>query len=165
MNELELKAKKITHILSLIGPRSTIDFVKHEHFPMSDHGKTDVKRVLAGASEFIKEGQEGGNHLLVHCQSGQNRSPTLLIAHLMVNEKKTLYLAHKWLRNLRPLVHINVHYAKQLLELEKELFHKNSLPSSWMEFGGFGEESGEIVFKYEDMDTAHQKAMFQSDVI
>jgi len=165
MNELELKAKKITHILSLIGPSSTIDFVKHEHFPMSDHGKTDVKQVLAWASEFIKEGQEGDNNLLLHCKIGQNRAPTLLIAYLMMNEKKKLYQAHKELKTLRPSVHINVLYAKQLLELEKELFNKNSLPSSWMERGGLDEESGEITFKYEHMDTAEQKAMFKSDEI
>lgn len=163
IDEVELKAKNITHILSLIGHRSPLGFVKHEHFPMNDHGQTDVKQVLAGVSEFIKQGQKDGNNVLVHCQSGQNRSPTLVLAYLMMNHKKTLWRAHREVKKLRPLVQINKNYAKQLLKLEKEIFHENSLPPEWMERGQFDEESGTMLYKYEHMNTVQHLEMFKSD--
>lgn len=163
INEVELKAKNITHILSLIGHRSHLGFVKHKHFPMCDHGKTDIKRVLLSVSEFIREGQEDGNNVLIHCQSGQNRSPSLILAHLMKNQNKTLWRLHRELKILRPIVHINASYAKQLLNLEKEIFHENSLPHNWMERDGFDQKSGTVTYNYEHMDTEHHIAMFQSD--
>lgn len=163
INEVELRAKNITHILSLIGHRSHLGFVKHEHFPMCDHGKTELKRVLVNVSEFIKQGQKDGNNLLVHCHRGQNRSPSLILAHLMMNQKKTLWRLHRELKNLRPIVHINASYAKQLLDLEKEIHHKNSLPRDWMEREAIDEKSGMVTYNYEHMDTEHHKAMFQSD--
>jgi len=68
INEVELKAKGITHILSLIGNRSPVDFVQHKIVPMHDRGRTDLKRILKQVSKFVKLGQQDGNRVLVHCQ-------------------------------------------------------------------------------------------------
>jgi len=142
---LELQDKGITHILSLIGNKSPVDFVQHEIFPMHDRGRTDLKRVLEKVSRFVESGQKGGNRILVHCLSGQNRSAALVIA-LMMKQKQTLYCAHKKVKSLRPVVQINEVYAKQLLTLEKEIFGVNTLPCNWMERGEFDVTREEITY-------------------
>jgi len=164
-NEKELRAKGITHILSLIGHKSSVKWVKHKHKPMNDYGKTDLKGVLKEVLVFMEEGQKEGNSLLVHCQSGQNRSATVVIAFLMMSCQKTLFLSHKELKNLRPVVQINVEYAKQLLELEKELFKENSLPSNWMERGSFDHTKLEVKYRYENMTVTQHGRLYPQSVI
>jgi len=162
-NETELKSNGITHILSLVGHQSSFEWAKHKHCPMDDYGKTDLKAVLDEVSGFMELGQEGNNSLLVHCQSGQNRSAVIIISFLMIMHKKTLYRAHRELKKLRPIVQINVQYAHQLLKLEQELFNGvNSLPLNWME-REFDESAGEILYKYENLDTSHQQSLFDAE--
>jgi protein-tyrosine phosphatase len=152
--EENLRQKGLTHILSLIGNQSCFNWVKQKQYVMSDHGKTNIKEVLNEVYEFMEEGQKGNNKLLVHCLLGQNRSAVVIILFLMKNQKKTLFRAHRDLRKLRPIVQVNVRYARQLLEFEKELYGKNSLPSDWME-QQFDDFAGEVVYKYEDLTTPH----------
>jgi len=153
-NETELKLNGITHILSLVGHQSPFEWVKHKHYPMDDHGKTDLKAVIDEVSDFVETGQKGNNRLLVHCQSGQNRSAVVIIATLMIMYKKTLYRAHRELKKIRPIVQVNVLYAKQLLQLEQELFNGvNSLPLNWMELE-YNESEGDILYKHENMTTS-----------
>jgi len=158
-NESELKLNGITHILSLVGHQSPFEWVKHKRYPMDDHGKTDLKAVIDEVSDFVEIGQKGNNRLLVHCQSGQNRSAVVIIATLMIMYKKTLYRAHRELKKYRPIVQVNVLYAKQLLQLEQELFNGvNSLPLNWMEME-YDESDGDFLYKYEDMTTSHHEQM------
>jgi protein-tyrosine phosphatase len=90
MNEIELKAKRITHILSLTGNSSPVEFVQHENIPMHDRGKTALKGVIERVSKFMQLVQQEGNGVLIHCNMGQNRSATVVIALLMKNHNHTL---------------------------------------------------------------------------
>jgi hypothetical protein len=155
-NEEELKWNGITHILGLIGNKSSVNWVNHKQYVMSDYGKTNIKDVLNEVFKFMEEGQKGNNRLLVHCLSGQNRSAVVIISFLMMKAKKTLYRAHRELKKVRPIVQVNVGYAKQLLELEKELFGECSLPPNWME-RQFDEIAEEVTYKYEDLKTARHR--------
>jgi len=158
-NETVLKLNGITHILSLVGHQSSFNWVKYKHYPMDDHGKTDLKAVLDEISEFMEIGQKGNNSLLVHCQSGQNRSAVVIIALQMIMNKKTLYRAHRDLKKLRPIVQVNLEYAKQLMKLEQELFNGvNSLPLNWME-GEFDASKGEVLYKHEDLTTSRHELL------
>jgi protein-tyrosine phosphatase len=160
-NEEDLRQRGITHILTLVGNQSCFKWVNYKQYVMSDYGKTNIKDVLSKVYEFMKEGQKGNNKLLVHCQSGQNRSAVVIISFLMKNDKKTLYRAHRELRRVRPIVQVHVEYAKQLLEFEKELLGENSLPTNWME-RHFDVATEELTYKHEDMETKrHRLAMSQ----
>jgi len=163
INENHLKAKRITHILSLIGKQSSVDFVQHKHSPMHDYGISDLKEVLTKVSKFMKLGQEDGNNVLVHCKCGQNRSATVVIAYLMLNTKRTLYRAHKMVKKLRPLIQINRRYAKQLLTLEKEIFGKNSLPCDWMELEEVDMATGDVSYKHENLSPGKYRLMLDSN--
>jgi len=168
-DELQLKEKGITHILSLAS-KSFADLENIRHCPMNDSGRTSLKKVLDKVLTFIEQGQRNGNTLLIHCQLGQNRSATVVIAFLMMkmkykNNPYTLYRAHKEVKAARPLVLINREYAKQLLALEKELRGKNSLPQNWMEQGAFNEETGDLTFKYASLDSeAHYNLVEAGDI-
>jgi len=159
IDEENLERKGITHILSLVGHQSRVNWVKHKHYVMNDLGNTIIKDVLNEVYEFMKDGQKGNNKLLVHCQSGQNRSAVVIISFLMMNLNKTLWRAHRELKKLRPIVQVNVRYAKQLLELEKELFGESSLPPEWME-RQFDEVAEELIYKYEDVSTKRHQTIF-----
>jgi len=162
LNEEELKANGITHILSVTQAKSSVAFVKHEHIVMHDKGHTEIGKVLETAIPFIEEGQENGNTILVHCKAGQNRSATVLIAYLMKKHGKNLYEAHKEVKTKRPLVQINRGYAEQLLKLEKEIYGKNSLPEDWMVQEPVNMKTYEVKFRWASMtSTAHRQ--FEED--
>merc|ERR550534_2021514 len=158
-NEQELEKNGITHILCLIGSKAHIDWVNHKQYPMHDDGKSDVKKVLNDVYDFMIDGQKGSNKLLVHCQSGQNRSAVVIISFLMMKSNKTLWRAHRELKKVRPIVQVNVLYAKQLLELEEELFGATSLPSDWME-RQYDEVAEDVTYKHEDLTTQRHDALF-----
>jgi len=159
-NEVDLlNSKGITHILSLIGNQSCVGKVERKIYPMHDDGRSDIKDVLDEVYEFMESGQKEDNNLLVHCKLGQNRSAVVVIAFLMKKFKKTLHRAHRDLRKVRPIIQVNVDYAKQLLDLERDYFGNNSLPSNWME-SEYNEAANEVVFKHEDLTTLHQSFMF-----
>jgi len=154
-----LNNKGITHILSLIGHQSSVGKVERKQYPMHDKGRSDIKEVLEEVYEFMELGQNENNNLLVHCKLGQNRSAVVIIAFLMKKFKKTLHRAHRDLKAVRPIVQVNVDYAKQLLDLEREYLGSNSLPSNWME-REYNEVANDVVYKHEDLSTLHQSLMF-----
>jgi len=128
---------------------------------MHDHGKSNLKGVLEKISTFMKLGQKDRKVVLVHCLSGQNRSATVVVALLMMYKRMTLYNAYRMVKILRPIVWINKRYAKQLLELEKEIFGKNTLPSDWME-RDVDNGTGEVTYKYEKLNSPKHRLKHDS---
>jgi len=150
-NERELRTRKITHIISLIGASHSIKGMSHEHSPMNDYGRSDLNCVFQKLLPFIEESQKPPNVLFVHCMSGQNRSAALVIAILMKIHCKTLRDAFRMLKSKRPIVQINVLYAKQLIKMEVELFGKGTMPKNWMEINFVNVETGSVIFFGDDM--------------
>jgi len=146
MNEAELRAKKVTHIISLIGHMHPISGIKQKQCPMNDYGQTDLKWVMTKLREFVEESQMQGNVLFVHCMSGQNRSATVMLAILMKYQGLTLYQAYKKVKNKRPIVQINERYGKQLMSMEQELFGRVTLPENWMQIDSVDMQSGRVTF-------------------
>lgn len=147
-DEENLTSLGITHIISLVGHKHLIKGMKHKHKPMSDYGKTDLKVLIKTLWSFIVESQEVKNKLFVHCQSGQNRSATVVLAILMklksgLNRLMDLY---RMVKKKRPVIHIHEHYAKQLSEMEKEIFGETSVPKDWMKINSYDMFSGSVVF-------------------
>jgi len=149
----------ITHVLSLIGHQSSVGNVVRKQKVMNDKGRTDIKDVLDEVYEFMESGQKENNNLLVHCRLGQNRSAVVVIAFLMKKFKINLFRSHRDLKKARPIVQVNVDYAKQLLDLELEYFKENSLPRNWME-RDYDEVANDVEYKHENLTTVHHKSMF-----
>jgi len=60
--------------------------------------------------------------VLVHCVEGKSRSPTFVIAYLMVEKQWTLSQAFDFVKQRRPQIQPRFQFFDQLLQLERELY-------------------------------------------
>lgn len=51
--------------------------------PVDDDERTNILATFDATSDFIKQALDDGGAVLVHCQAGVSRSPTLVAAHLL----------------------------------------------------------------------------------
>jgi len=133
-NEKKINELKITHILMVdSGSQHVVRGCKLMIAPMKDNGFSDLEKIMDRTFSFMDEAV-GTGKLLVHCNLGQNRSPTLVIAWLMkrngsLNESiKSLYDAYVFVKEKRPEIHPIIGYIQQLREIEKEVYGCNSVP-------------------------------------
>jgi len=126
-----LAASGVTHVLSVvecdIGHRQRVRREASEEEPftrliisMSDATSSRLDRHFDACSTFICEGLAKGS-VLVHCKAGQSRSATLVIAHLMREEKWTLSKALQFVQQRRPSVQPNRGFMEQLRAFEVRL--------------------------------------------
>jgi len=131
----KLKKLGITHILSVTsGKQHEAPNCELLSVPMADNGNTDLLNVTAKAFPFIEESQRGDNRLLIHCNHGQNRSPTVVIAWLMKKERKydSLFKAYTFVKSKRGMVQPHKSYIKQLRDLDLEINKIYSTPDNFL---------------------------------
>lgn len=92
------------------------------HVPLSDYGDTPLSSVLDECFAVINEARDTKGNVLVHCQGGVNRSPTVVIAFLVMVLKWTLKQAWDHVKERRTVASPHEKYMQQLIELEKELY-------------------------------------------
>lgn len=121
INKELLKEKGITHILSATShfmPAHPEDF-KYLHIPSYDITSFDLSTFFKNGNDFIREGTEGNNRILVHCIYGRSRSVSLVISYLMTHKNYSFQDALDLVKNQRPVANPNESFIKQLKELEK----------------------------------------------
>lgn len=64
---------------------------------------------------------------LVHCVAGVSRSASICLAYLMKYENMTLDQAYKHCKRIRPVVHPNIGFWRQLIDFERRLFGRNTV--------------------------------------
>lgn len=94
--------------------------IKFLHIPMSDYGDSDVFEVGKSCFSFIDSARKNNENILVHCRGGLNRSPTIVIAYLMVKLKMTLNEAYYLVKNKREKITPHKNYIDQLKLYEKK---------------------------------------------
>ncbi|KYR00376.1 putative protein tyrosine phosphatase [Tieghemostelium lacteum] len=98
--------------------------VRYLRIPISDGSNSPIENYFKEACEFIKDG-EGST--LVHCKQGKSRSPSIILAYLMMEQKWTLEKSWKQLYEKAPKEYrINDGFKKKLIDLELSLFGENS---------------------------------------
>ena len=133
----ELKGVGITHVVSCLpeNKRPEMGFVA-EHFQhlflgLRDHTDQDISEAFPAFFEFVEALTRGRStaKVLVHCEVGVSRSPTLVIAWFMKRDNLSFFDAFLRVRSQRFQVLPNIGFASQLQRLEHEL-QPNSLRRS-----------------------------------
>ena len=75
---------------------------------------------------FLDLAKSDNASVLIHCQGGVSRSPTVTIAYLMHINKLSLTEAYEFVKNRRPCIAPNFNFMGQLLEMEQRRNGLNS---------------------------------------
>jgi len=149
IDDEKLKRIGITHILSVTsGKQHVVPGCKLLAVAMCDNGKSVLDDIIERTFPFMKEAQLKGSKLLIHCQSGQNRSPTLVIAWLMKIKGYTLFKAWQLVKEEREMVMPHRLYVMQLRELDFQLQGVYSTPENFLLLCC---KDGEVTIQHENM--------------
>jgi hypothetical protein len=146
MNEEQLRAYGITHIISVIRAVYPIAGIQYKHNPMNEDGQSDLQWLMTTLWKFIESSQESGKALLVHSLKGQNRAATVVIAILMRRHGNKLCDAFKKVKNKRQIIRINEGYGRQLVSMELVLFGHVSVQKDWMRVNSFEKNTESIEY-------------------
>ncbi|XP_019457031.1 PREDICTED: protein-tyrosine-phosphatase IBR5-like isoform X1 [Lupinus angustifolius] len=81
---------------------------------------------------FLEQCEKDKARVLVHCMSGKNRSPAIVIAYLMKSKGWRLAQCYQWVKERRPSVELTEGVYQQLQELEHKIFGSNNGGSSML---------------------------------
>jgi len=98
--------------------------ISYNHVPISDYGDTHITCVMHECFAVIDEARAAGKNILVHCQGGVNRSPTIVIAYLLYNFRWDLQTCLDYVRERHSMTSPHELYMKQLIECEMQLLGK-----------------------------------------
>lgn len=115
-NLLLLKHHKITHIL-VVGDGLKQKYPEHfvyQQINIYDLGTSKIIEHFDNANIFIKECLAKKGRILVHCDSGISRSPTILVAYLMATKRFSFTHSLEYLKRRHPLSQPNEGFISQL---------------------------------------------------
>ena len=116
-----LRLLNIKSVLTLMGncpfSYSQYDYITHKIISIYDIEEIDITAVFNEAFSFIEENLKHGS-ILIHCQAGISRSPSVLIGYLMWNMKIGFKEAFEIVRKGRKIILPNRGFVKQLKNYE-----------------------------------------------
>ncbi|KAM5132543.1 dual specificity protein phosphatase 5 [Mantella aurantiaca] len=120
------------HITALLNvSRKSTGCIKDQYdykwIPVEDNHTTDISSHFQEAIDFIDTVRHSGGRVLVHCEAGISRSPTICMAYLMKTKRFRLEEAFEYIKQRRSLISPNFSFMGQLLHYESEIF--SSKPS------------------------------------
>uniref|UniRef100_A0A8C0UNJ4 protein-tyrosine-phosphatase n=1 Tax=Cyanistes caeruleus TaxID=156563 RepID=A0A8C0UNJ4_CYACU len=121
------------HITALLNvSRKSSDSFKDQYcykwIPVEDSHTADISSHFQEAIDFIDYVRRAGGKILVHCEAGISRSPTICMAYLMKTKKLRLDEAFDYIKQRRSLISPNFGFMGQLLQYESEILSSTPSP-------------------------------------
>uniref|UniRef100_A0A2R8ZUF5 protein-tyrosine-phosphatase n=1 Tax=Pan paniscus TaxID=9597 RepID=A0A2R8ZUF5_PANPA len=121
------------HITALlnVSRRTSEACTTHLHYkwiPVEDSHTADISSHFQEAIDFIDCVREKGGKVLVHCEAGISRSPTICMAYLMKTKQFRLKEAFDYIKQRRSMVSPNFGFMGQLLQYESEILPSTPNP-------------------------------------
>ncbi|MEQ2197484.1 hypothetical protein XENOCAPTIV_030129, partial [Xenoophorus captivus] len=93
----------------------------YKWIPVEDSPMADISSHFQEAIEFIDQVKQSGGNVLVHCEAGISRSPTICMAYIMRTQKLRLDEAFEIIKQRRAVISPNFSFMGQLLQYESEV--------------------------------------------
>ncbi|XP_005417376.2 dual specificity protein phosphatase 5, partial [Geospiza fortis] len=121
------------HITALLNvSRKSSESFKDQYcykwIPVEDSHTADISSHFQEAIDFIDQVRRAGGRILVHCEAGISRSPTICMAYLMKTRKLRLDEAFDYIKQRRSLISPNFGFMGQLLQYESEILSSTPSP-------------------------------------
>ncbi|XP_048802150.1 dual specificity protein phosphatase 5 isoform X2 [Lagopus muta] len=100
----------------------------YKWIPVEDSHTADISSHFQEAIDFIDYVRRAGGKILVHCEAGISRSPTICMAYLMKTKKLRLEEAFDYIKQRRSLISPNFGFMGQLLQYESEILSSTPSP-------------------------------------
>merc|ERR1712184_167955 len=103
------------HVLNVTAVSPAYDMsatITYKQLHAADNGYQNLKQ----AFDFIDLARSRGGSVLIHCQAGVSRSPTIAVAYLIKQFPMSLVDAYKFVKNRRSIISPNLNFMGQLLE-------------------------------------------------
>ncbi|KAG4192934.1 hypothetical protein ERO13_A07G188500v2 [Gossypium hirsutum] len=113
-----LKTQGITHVLNTVPACQNLYKNSFTYHCLQD-GKI---LLFDDAIQFLEQCERDKARVLVHCMSGKNRSPAIVVAFLMKSKGWRLPQSYQWVKERRPSVDISQAVYQQLQEYEQKLY-------------------------------------------
>ncbi|XP_078269536.1 dual specificity protein phosphatase 5 [Rhinoraja longicauda] len=114
------------HITALLNvSRNCAEYFKsnylYKFIPVEDSASADISSHFQEAIDFIDHVRLTGGKVLVHCEAGISRSPTICLAYLMKSKQLRLEEAFDYIKERRNTISPNFGFMNQLLNYETEM--------------------------------------------
>ncbi|KAK7151392.1 hypothetical protein R3I94_007903 [Phoxinus phoxinus] len=148
LNKELMTQNGITYVLNASNTCPKPDFISDNHFmriPVNDSYCEKLLPWLDKTNEFIDKAKVSNCRVIVHCLAGISRSATIAIAYIMKTMGLSSDDAYRFVKDRRPSISPNFNFLGQLLEFERGLQMKKSLPCDPIRISGKPtEESADV---------------------
>lgn len=125
----KIRQKKITCIVNATveEPNVYLAGVDYLKIRVDDSPLAHLDTYFDLVADKIRANKDRGGKTLVHCVAGVSRSATLCIVYLMKHQGLTLRQAYYHVKSVRPIIHPNCGFWKQMIEFELRLTGSNTV--------------------------------------
>ncbi|XP_044503297.1 protein-tyrosine-phosphatase IBR5-like [Mangifera indica] len=113
-----LKTQGITRVLNTVPSCQNLYKNSFTYHCLQD----DKTLQFDDAIVFLEQCEKDKARVLVHCMSGKNRSPAIVIAYLMKRKGWRFLQSYQWVKERRPSVDLTQAVYQQLQEYEQKIF-------------------------------------------
>lgn len=137
-----LKTQGISHVLNTVPACQNLYKNSFTYYCLQ--GDQDIP--FDDALHFLEQCEKDRARVLVHCMSGKNRSPAVVVAYLMKSKGWRLGQSYQWVKERRPSVEISQAVYQQLRDFELKIF--GNIESSNATLPVFSSSSGAPAFSF-----------------